>query len=76
MRDQSTRKPPHGLRVFCSIFLLDKSVPNEPSVAKRRGIVEQILAMFTNPLVLIPLIASLATGSDKAPDAVSGRLRM
>lgn len=35
---------------------------NEPAGAKRRGIVMQILGMFTNPLVLILLIASLATG--------------
>lgn len=55
---------------------LAQSGPNEPSGAKRRGIVAQILGMFTNPLVLILLIASLATDSDETADAVTGRLRV
>ncbi|MDE3091513.1 MAG: HAD-IC family P-type ATPase, partial [Chloroflexota bacterium] len=40
---------------------LAQSGPNEPSGAKRRGVAAQILAMFANPLVLILLIASVAT---------------
>ncbi|MCL4394780.1 MAG: magnesium-translocating P-type ATPase [Chloroflexi bacterium] len=35
--------------------------PNEPAASKRRSVVGQILALFGNPLVLILLIASLAT---------------
>jgi len=34
---------------------------NEPAGTKRRSLIAQILGMFTNPLVLILLIASLAT---------------